>query len=71
MKIPDEHVLPCDFICGHMRFRKGVKLETVRKAAERWLKAATKNYFTEDPELIKRVDALLALPPNDQREEGK
>lgn len=39
-EIPDEHVLPCDFCCFHMRFRKGVKLETVRKAAERWLKAA-------------------------------
>lgn len=35
MKIDDEHVLPCDFIVGHMRFRKGVKLETVRGAAER------------------------------------
>lgn len=39
--IPPEHTLPCDFIVGHMCFHKGVKLETVRKAAERWFKEAT------------------------------
>lgn len=38
MKIDDRHKLPCDFIVGHVRFRKGVKLETVRQAAERWHK---------------------------------
>jgi hypothetical protein len=39
-EIPAEHKLPCDFIVGHIRFRKGVKLETVRRAADRWHKAA-------------------------------
>jgi hypothetical protein len=39
--IPDEYTLPCDFIVGHIRFRKGVKLETVRQAAERWHRVAT------------------------------
>lgn len=39
--IPPEHKLPCDFICGHIRFRKGVALETVRQAAERWLLKAS------------------------------
>lgn len=60
MKINDEHVLPCDFIVGHMRFRKGVKLETVRGAAERWLKIATANYFQPDPEMVKKLDLLVA-----------
>lgn len=44
MKIDDEYVLPCDFIVGHIRFGKGVKLETVRKAAERWHAAAVAMY---------------------------
>lgn len=39
-KIDARHLLPCDFIVGHIRYRKGVKLETVRAAAERWLKTA-------------------------------
>jgi hypothetical protein len=38
--IPPEHKLPCDFVVGHIRYRKGVKLETVRQAAERWLRQA-------------------------------
>jgi len=59
MKIDDEHVLPCDFIVGHMRFRKGVKLETVRRAAERWFKMATDAYFTPDPEKIKKLDEIM------------
>jgi len=57
--IDDEHVLPCDFVVGHMRFRKGVKLETVRRAAERWLKIATDAYFTPDPEKIKKLDEIM------------
>ena len=40
MKIDDQHVLPCDFVVGHIRFGKGVKLETVRAAAARWLDKA-------------------------------
>jgi len=40
-KIPDEHKLPCDFIVGGVRFGKGVKLETVRQAAERWWRQAS------------------------------
>lgn len=65
MKIDDEHVLPCDFIVGHMRFRKGVKLETVRKSAERWLRIAVKNYFQSDPEQVKLIDKLVADLHND------
>lgn len=59
MQIDDEYVLPCDFIVGHMRFRKGVKLETVRWAAERWLKMATDAYFTPDPEKVKKLDEMM------------
>ncbi len=53
--IPDEHVLPCDFIVGSVTFRKGVKLETVRQAAERWLikAAATWPEFTQE-----QIDAI-------------
>lgn len=36
-KIDPAHKLPCDFHAGHIRFGKGVQLETVRAAAERWL----------------------------------
>ena len=57
--IPDEHVLPCDFIVGNMRFRKGVKLETVRKAAERWRRVAIDNYFRTNPEASELIDMLL------------
>lgn len=65
MKIDDEHVLPCEFIVGHIRFGKGVKLETVRRAAERWLKIAVKNYFQPDPEQVKLIDKLVADLHND------
>lgn len=40
MKIPEEFKLPCDFKIGRITFRKGVALETVREAAERWWAAA-------------------------------
>lgn len=46
-EIDPEHVLPCDFIVGHVRFAKGVTLETVRQAAERWHRAAAENYSTK------------------------
>lgn len=58
MKIDDQHVLPCDFVCGHMRFGKGVKLETVRAAAERWLKAAMEAQKL-DPDSIERIHEHL------------
>lgn len=60
MKIPDEHVLPCDFIVGRVRFRKGIKLETVRRASERWFKIARDAYFRPDPEVVKQLDAMMA-----------
>lgn len=41
MKIDAEHKLPCDFEVGRIRYRKGVKLETVRAAAQRWYNYAT------------------------------
>lgn len=44
MKIDPEYKLPCDFIVGHIHFRKGVALETVRQAAERWHAVATANF---------------------------
>lgn len=40
MKIPEEHKLPFDFSVGGVCFRKGVALETVRLAAQRWYEAA-------------------------------
>ena len=36
MKIDPKYRLPCDFVIGGVTFRKGVRLETVRSAAERW-----------------------------------
>lgn len=59
MKIDDEYVLPCDFVVGHIRFGKGVKLETVRGAAERWLKIAV-NSFPADPDKMKELNLMLA-----------
>ena len=59
-KIGDEHVLPCDFVVGHMRFGKGVKLETVRRAAERWFKIASGAYFKPDPVKVAELDKMLA-----------
>lgn len=40
MKIEPEHKIPCDFVVGQIRYRRGVKFETVREAAERWYKIA-------------------------------
>jgi len=60
-KIDSQHMLPCDFVCMHMRFRKGVKLETVRAAAERWLKAVIENQTVD----LAKAEALrrrLASP---------
>lgn len=58
MKIDDEHVLPCDFIVGSVRFGKGVKLETVRAAAERWYKIA-KMDWEPDPAKVEELRRLL------------
>lgn len=58
MKINDEHVLPCDFVVGHIRFGKGVKLETVRNASERWLRIAV-NGFTPNLEKMKELNQML------------
>lgn len=63
MKIDDEHVLPCDFVVGHIRFGKGVKLETVRGAAERWLNMAA-NSFQPDQAKMKALDQMLADTAN-------
>jgi hypothetical protein len=60
MKIDDEFVLPCDFVVGHMHFRKGVKLETVRQFAERSYKIAVTKYFNPDPLFTKKIDELRA-----------
>lgn len=61
-KIDDEHVLPCDFIVGAVRFGKGVKLETVRAAAERWFKMAGLD-FEPDPIKLEELRRLFANPP--------
>lgn len=61
-EIPDEHVLPYDFCCYHMRFRKGTKLETVRKAAERWLKEAMMAQPPLDPDAVKAIQKLMSPP---------
>jgi hypothetical protein len=53
--IPPEHRLPCDFIVGHIRFRKGVALETVRKAAERWLKVSGQESGMNLRELAEKI----------------
>jgi hypothetical protein len=68
MAIDPEHKLPCDFIVGHIRFRKGVALETVRLAAERWhrmasetFKAGGEKYRLDD--LIKGINSDNIHPP--------
>ena len=62
-KIDKEHKLPCDFIVGHIRFKKGVSLETVRMAAERWFKAARDASHPVDGEKIKAlVEQLQKIP---------
>ena len=37
---PMDTPLPCEVICGPIRFGKGVKLRTLAEAAERWRKIA-------------------------------
>lgn len=60
MEIDDKYVLPCDFIVGHIRFGKGVKLETVRKAAVRWHTIAAAAYpLPVDADKLKQMQALL------------
>jgi hypothetical protein len=59
--IDKEHVLPCDFIVGHIRYGKGVKLETVRQAAERWYKAAVAASEVDSAALVKMAEALNTL----------
>ncbi len=54
-KIDKAHRLPCDFVVGHIRFGKGVALETVRTAAERWLKAAQVASAPVDGEKLKAL----------------
>lgn len=61
MKIDDEHVLPCDFAVGNVRFGKGVKLEIVREAAERWFKMAYADW-QPDPVKLEELRKLLADP---------
>lgn len=39
-RIGPEYRLPCDFSVGAIRYRKGVQIETVREAAQRWYNAA-------------------------------
>jgi hypothetical protein len=51
--------LPCDVACGHIRFRKGVALQTLVIAATRWLKAAQK---IEAGELSEELRCALAPP---------
>lgn len=55
--IPQEHTLPCDFIVGPTCFRKGCKLETVRKAAERWFReaAAASPFSKIDGDLVREL----------------
>lgn len=55
--ISAEHTLPCDFVVGATRFRKGVRLETVRKAAERWFKqaAAASPFSKIDGDLVREL----------------
>ena len=66
-EIPDEHVLPCDFCVYHMRFRKGVKLEVVRQAAERWLKEAMRANQPLSSEIDRVRDALMPLMVGEER----
>jgi hypothetical protein len=53
-----EETLPCDFVVGHVRFGKGVKLETVRQAAERWFKMAGMD-FNPDPVKLEEIRRLF------------
>lgn len=45
-EIDERHVLPCDFMIGSVRFRKGVALETVRIAAQRWFDEAKASFLS-------------------------
>lgn len=58
--ILDEFVLPCDFIVGNIRFGKGVKLETVRAAAERWLVRASELWPPVTKEQSEAIEKLVA-----------
>lgn len=60
MKIPDKHVLPCDFVVGPIRFGKGVSLETVRQAAERWFNAADTEW-KPDPAKLEDLRRKMSL----------
>ncbi len=53
--IPPEHTLPCDFVVGATRFRKGVRLETVRQAAERWFKQAAAAAPQIDGDMVREL----------------
>lgn len=57
--IAPEHVLPCDFIVGSMIFRKGVKLETLRVAAERWLRAGAEAVKPGDTTELEKLVAQI------------
>jgi hypothetical protein len=63
MKIDDQYVLPCDFVVGHIRYGKGVKLETVRAAAARWLEKA--EWQPEDMDRIR--EALKPMEVGEDR----
>lgn len=39
-EIDPKYKLPIDFQIAHITFKKGVELETVRQAVERWFKKA-------------------------------
>lgn len=56
-KIDAEHKLPCDFIVGYVRFRNGVKLETIRAAAERWFSVASLASY--NPALRTAAEAVI------------
>lgn len=56
--IPPEHKLPVDFIVGHIRYRAGVKLETVRAAAERWYNYARAASHVDGDKLRELVEQI-------------
>lgn len=64
--IDPSHRLPCDFIVGPLRFRKGVKLETVRAAAERWYVLAAST-FPFDLKKVGEINKLIDGINDDNR----
>lgn len=52
-RIDPSHKLPCDFIVGPIRYGKGIKLETIRQAAERWYNALVEY---EKPDSVKLAE---------------